>query len=460
MALTNSQYDQIMRSYEEKQRISRLRLEQKKAEIYAKVPAIRALDEEIAGFSVHQAKLLLDGDAHALTDLKDKLAQAQHTRAQLLAEAGYKPQDLQPVYSCPDCRDTGYMAHGVRCHCFRQAAIDLIYTQSNIKNIMYMPLFVTILSVGIVLAYLSGTVLRPIAKINYAAKEFAKGNFEVKTGVNRRDEIGELSDSLEYMASELSKLDEYRRNFIANISHDFRSPLTSIKGYLEAMLDGTIPVERYDRYLKIVLNESKRLTKLTSGLLELNDFDTYGPILKKSSFDILEVVKETHNTVEGLCEDKKIDFSIQCQVKNTTVYADKMKIGQVIYNLIDNAIKFSPNNSSIIVTISEKNDKMFLSVKDAGPGIERDKQNKVFDRFYKTDSSRGKDKQGTGLGLAIVKEIIKAHGENINLISTEGVGSEFVFTLPKSPNKEEKEKKYEIYSRITGRRHDFFHLFV
>lgn len=136
MALTNSQYDQIMRSYEEKQRISRLRLEQKKAEIYAKVPAIRALDEEIAEFSVHQAKLLLDGDAHALTDLKDKLAQAQHTRAQLLAEAGYKPQDLQPVYSCPDCRDTGYMAHGVRCHCFRQAAIDLIYTQSNIKNIL------------------------------------------------------------------------------------------------------------------------------------------------------------------------------------------------------------------------------------------------------------------------------------------------------------------------------------
>lgn len=313
---------------------------------------------------------------------------------------------------------------------------ELDTLQSNIKNIMYMPLFVTILIVGIVLAYLSGTVLRPIAKINYAAKEFAKGNFEVKTGVNRRDEIGELSDSLEYMASELSKLDEYRRNFIANISHDFRSPLTSIKGYLEAMLDGTIPVERYDRYLKIVLNESKRLTKLTSGLLELNDFDTYGPILKKSSFDILEVVKETHNTVEGLCEEKKIDFSIQCQVKNTTVYADKMKIGQVIYNLIDNAIKFSPNNSSIVVTISEKNDKMFLSVKDAGPGIERDKQNKVFDRFYKTDSSRGKDKQGTGLGLAIVKEIIKAHGENINLISTEGVGSEFVFTLPKSPNKE------------------------
>jgi len=234
---------------------------------------------------------------------------------------------------------------------------------------------------------------------------------------------------LEYMASELSKLDEYRKNFIANISHDFRSPLTSIKGYLEAMLDGTIPPERYDRYLNIVLNESKRLTKLTSGLLELNDFDTYGPILKKSKFDIVDVVKETRNTLEGVCEQKKIDIRINCPAEDTIVYADKMKIGQVVHNLMDNAVKFSPKKGRIEVTIYDKNNKVFVSVKDQGPGIEKEHQKKVWDRFYKTDSSRGKDKQGTGLGLAITKEIIKAHGENINLISTEGAGSEFVFSL-------------------------------
>ena len=187
---------------------------------------------------------------------------------------------------------------------------ELDSLQDNILGIMYMPFLVMILVVGIVLAYLSGTVLRPIAKINNTAREYAKGNFEARTGVKRKDELGELSDSLEYMASELSKLDEYRKNFIANISHDFRSPLTSIKGYLEAMLDGTIPVEKYDRYLNIVLNESKRLTKLTSSLLELNDFDTYGPILKRQSFDIVDVIKETRNTVEGICEEKNIDFRL------------------------------------------------------------------------------------------------------------------------------------------------------
>ena len=311
------------------------------------------------------------------------------------------------------------------------AMTELDSLQQEVLNIMYMPFLVMILIVGIVLAYMSSSVLRPLAKLNETAKEYAKGNFDKKTGVSRKDEIGELSDSLEYMASELSKLDDYRKNFIANISHDFRSPLTSIKGYLEAMLDGTIPVEKYDRYLNIVLKESQRLTKLTTGLLELNDFDTYGPILKKKKFDIVDVVRETRNTVEGVCEKKNIDFRIKCPAEDTMVYADKMKIGQVVYNLIDNAIKFSPEKSVITVSVYEKNDKIFVSVKDEGPGIEKDNQNKVWDRFYKTDSSRGKDKQGTGLGLAITKEIIKAHGEHINLISTKGAGSEFVFTLSK-----------------------------
>lgn len=312
--------------------------------------------------------------------------------------------------------------------------LDLL--QENMLNIMYMPFFVTLLVLVIVLAYLSRTIIRPIGKLNTAAREYAKGNFEVRTGVKRKDEIGELSDSLEYMAGELSKLDEYRKNFIANISHDFRSPLTSIKGYLEAMLDGTIPPEKYSRYLNIVLNESKRLTKLTSGLLELNDFDTYGPVLKKQNFDIVDVVRETRNTVEGVYEKKKIDFQIKCPAEDTVVYADKMKIGQVVHNLIDNAIKFSPKGGKITVTIYDKNGKVFVSVKDQGPGIEKEHQKKVFDRFYKTDSSRGKDKQGTGLGLSITKEIIKAHGENINLISTEGAGSEFVFSLTRSSSRE------------------------
>jgi signal transduction histidine kinase len=327
-----------------------------------------------------------------------------------------------PVYS--DKELAGYMI-------LHTAMTELEEVQDEMLNAMYIPFFGMLLVVVLVLIFFSGTILRPLSKINRTAREYAKGNFEAKTGVKRKDELGELADSLEYMAGELNKLDEYRKNFIANISHDFRSPLTSIKGYLEAMLDGTIPVEKYDRYLNIVLNESQRLTKLTEGLLELNDFDTYGPVLKRQRFDIVDVVKETRNTFEGRCEEKNIDFRLVCPAKDTFVYADKMKIGQVVYNLVDNAIKFSSDGGKIVVTISQKNDKIFVSVKDEGPGIEKDKQNKVWVRFYKTDSSRGKDKQGTGLGLSITKEIIKAHGENINLISTEGAGSEFVFSLSK-----------------------------
>ena len=201
------------------------------------------------------------------------------------------------------------------------------------------------------------------------------------------------------------------------------------------MLDGTIPPEKYDRYLGIVLNESKRLTKLTEGLLELNDFDTHGPILKRTTFDIVDVIRLTRNTTEVLCERKNIDFRIQCPAEYTNVYADRMKIGQVVYNLVDNAIKFSPEHGKITATVTNKNDKVFVSIKDEGPGIEKEKQNKVWDRFYKADSSRGKDKQGTGLGLAITREIIKAHGENIDLISTEGAGSEFIFSLPMKEEK-------------------------
>ncbi|MBE5924316.1 MAG: HAMP domain-containing histidine kinase [Lachnospiraceae bacterium] len=302
--------------------------------------------------------------------------------------------------------------------------------RKEMLGIMYMPFVVILLFIGLVLFYLSGSVLRPIKMLNNVAREYAKGNFDAKTGVSRDDEIGELAESLEYMADELSKLDEYRKNFIANISHDFRSPLTSIKGYIQAMIDGTIPPEKYGRYLLVVLNESKRLTKLTEGLLELNNFDTYGPVLSCSNFDVVDVIRLTRSTVEVQCEKKNIDFRIDCPAEYTEVYADRMKIGQVIFNLVDNAIKFSPENGKLLATITNKNDKVIVSIKDQGPGIEKENQNKIWDRFYKTDASRGKDKQGTGLGLAITKEIIKAHGEYIDLISSEGKGCEFIFSLP------------------------------
>lgn len=300
----------------------------------------------------------------------------------------------------------------------------------NIILIMYMVLLVIyILSFSILLG-VHFFVYRPLRKITEAAKQYASGNLEHEIHINTEDEIGYLSASLNYMSSQIRDMNDYEKKFIANISHDFRSPLTSIKGYVNAMADGTIPVEMYEKYLKIILFETERLTDLTQDLLTLNEFDTKELLLDKNNFDIHEVIRNTAASFEGTCTAKKISIELIFASKTLNVYADKRKIQQVLYNLLDNAIKFSNPDSIVSVETTERFGKIFISVKDSGIGIPKKSLNQIWERFYKTDLSRGKDKKGTGLGLAIVNEIMKAHGENINVISTEGVGSEFIFSLP------------------------------
>ena len=199
---------------------------------------------------------------------------------------------------------------------------------------------------------------------------------------------------------------------------------------MEAILDGTIPPEMQEKYLKIVLDETSRLNKLTQGLLTLNNFDDKGTLLEITTFDINEVIKKTAAIFQGLCDQKGLTFSLTFEEPVQNVRGDMGKIQQVLYNLIDNAIKFSFPDSQIYIETLRKHEKVFVSVKDTGEGIPKDSIKKIWKRFYKTDPSRGKDKKGTGLGLSITKEIIQAHGENINVVSTENVGTEFTFTLP------------------------------
>lgn len=270
----------------------------------------------------------------------------------------------------------------------------------------------------------------PLKQIRLAAMEYAKGNFLYDgLKVNNDDEIGDVANSLKYMSKQLNNSREYQKNFISNISHDFRSPLTSIKGYIEAMMDGTIPLEEHNKYLSIVLSEANRLEKLTTGLKDLNSWNTTGPQLIFEEFSMENVVAEAVETFRGSCEKKHIELIIQFPPKHYNVYADKGKIEQVLYNLLDNAIKFSNVGSKIIIKIYNKGDKVYCSVKDFGLGIPSSSLDKIWQRFYKTDLSRGRDKTGSGIGLAIVKEIILAHNENIDVISTEGVGTEFVFSI-------------------------------
>lgn len=301
---------------------------------------------------------------------------------------------------------------------------------NSMSAIAYLSLALIFAAAFVVLILFTYVVYIPIRKITRAADEYSKGNFDAKIDVHSNDEIGYLAASLNYMANELNTLEDDQRKFVSNVSHDFRSPLTSIKGYVEAMLDGTIPAEMQEKYLNIILFETERLNKLTQSLLELNKFGSHGVMLDITDFDINQMIKTTVLTFEGVCAKKHIRFDLILSGEKLFVTADFSKIQQVLYNLIDNAIKFSHQDSVITIETTEKNEKVFVSVKDTGIGIPKDSLKKIWERFYKTDLSRGKDKRGTGLGLSIVKEIIQAHGENINCISTEGVGTEFIFTLP------------------------------
>ena len=291
---------------------------------------------------------------------------------------------------------------------------------------------VTYLLVAVLFIFYSFHVRKPLNEITKGASEFANGNLSYQIPVDSENELGYLAQNLNYMADKLNRNGEYQRQFISNISHDFRSPLTSIKGYVEAMIDGTIPVEMQEKYLKIISYEAERLEKLTRGLLTLNELDIQKRMLNIQSFDINQIIKSTAASFEGTCTTRQILLELVLSGKELYARADIEQIQQVLYNLLSNAIKFSPDRSTITIETTEKNDKIFVSVKDHGIGIPKSSINKIWERFYKIDRSRGKDQKGTGLGLAIVKEIISAHGQHINVISTEGVGTEFIFTLEKA----------------------------
>ena len=285
----------------------------------------------------------------------------------------------------------------------------------SMLNVSYVMLGIFLFLSLIILIFFNEVVYRPLKKITTATEQYAEGNLHYELSVDSADEMGYLAATLSYMASELAKGEDNQKKLVANVSHDFRSP---------------IPPEMHEKYLTILVNESERLIKLTNNLLTLNNLNTEGLVLDLTVFDINEVIRNTAATFEGTCREKKITLNLILTGETLPVKADVGKIQQVLYNLLDNAIKFSNRDSEIRISTTEKHSKVFVSVKDFGIGIPKDSIGQVFDRFYKTDLSRGKDKKGTGLGLSIAREIIRAHGENINVTSTEGEGSEFTFSLP------------------------------
>ena len=273
-------------------------------------------------------------------------------------------------------------------------------------------------------------VLKPLRAITDGAQEYALGHLDHRIPVESRDEVGYLAGTLNVMASELKSADETQKKFIANVSHDFRSPLTSIRGYLQAMKDGVIPTESQEKYMNIIIGETDRLTNLTQSMLTLNTLDEARQGLEFSDFDMVRLTENVCATFGAVCEKRGIVFDLIFSEARIPVRADMGRIQQVMMNLIDNAIKFSPDDASIRISVRTVGEKAAVSVKDFGCGIEKEDLARIWTRFYKTDSSRGKDKKGTGLGLSIVKEILTAHGETIDVTSTPGSGTEFIFRLP------------------------------
>uniref|UniRef100_UPI00405706EA sensor histidine kinase n=1 Tax=Agathobacter sp. TaxID=2021311 RepID=UPI00405706EA len=306
---------------------------------------------------------------------------------------------------------------------------DIIANADDIMDLLFYTVGLIYLCAFFMILLYIFLICRPLNKLTDAALQYAKGDFSQRIQISSNDEIGYLANTLNFMATELDTLEEEQKKFISNISHDFRSPLTSIKGYVEAMMDGTIPVEMQEKYMKIILFETERLNKLTQNILDLNRFGHRGIMLDISRFDINHMIRMITASFEGVCRQKGLSFDLILTGKELFVKADMSKIQQVLYNLIDNATKFSYNNTSILIETSVRNGKVFISVKDSGIGIPSESIKKIWERFYKTDLSRGKDKKGIGLGLVIVKEIVQAHNENINVVSTEDVGTEFIFTL-------------------------------
>lgn len=288
----------------------------------------------------------------------------------------------------------------------------------------------------VIVYFLSDRISAPLRSMSRAAKSFAQGKFDVRVPVQGRDEVAELALAFNNMAEKLDNSEAQRKGFLANVSHDLRTPMTTISGFVDAILAGAIPPEKYDHYLGLIGNEVKRLSRLVSLLLDMSRIEAGDRKFNFGPFDICEMARQILISNEQRLEAKKLDVEFECDDDNMFVYADKDTIYRILYNICDNAIKFSDEGGKYRISITQHDKKVYVSVYNQGKGIPAEDLPYVFDRFYKSDKSRGLDKTGVGLGLHIVKTIVDAHEENIWVKSEYGEYCEFVFTLkPTTPPK-------------------------
>ena len=274
-------------------------------------------------------------------------------------------------------------------------------------------------------------IIRPIDNINNVAKRLAKGEVEKRVVVNCNNEIGELAESFNMMAECLEKSDTKRREFISNVSHELRSPITSIKGFIGGILDGVIPRDRENYYLKIVYDEVDRLARLVNDLLDMSAMESGKFNLAITEFDINQVISLCILNLEHKIQEKGLNVKATFHDKRAYVLGDRDRIIQVVTNIIENAIKYSNDDGEIKIDAYSKGEKIYVDIFNSGKCINEKELNKIWDRFYKSDKSRT-NKLSTGLGLPIVRSILSQHNEDIWVKNIEGKGVSFIFTLKKS----------------------------
>lgn len=273
---------------------------------------------------------------------------------------------------------------------------------------------------------------RPLNEMAEAARKFGQGEFDTRvTGYeNRGDEIGALAEAFNSMANSLEKVESQRADFIANVSHELKTPMTTIAGFAEGILDGTIPQEREKESLQVIVSETRRLSRLVRRMLDLSRLNALAEsnITAQEQFDLTEVMSRVIVSLEGKITGRKLDVDVQMPDEKLMVWGDPDSITQVCYNLLDNAAKFAATGSVITIVITKKDGKACTTVRNLGATIPKDELPVLFDRFHKADYSRSMDREGVGLGLYIVKTILGNLKEDIHVTSEDGV-TEFTFTL-------------------------------
>ena len=274
-------------------------------------------------------------------------------------------------------------------------------------------------------------MVRPLRQMSAAARSFGAGDFSVRVQVTSEDEMGQLAMSFNNMANSLTNSEGMRRSFIANVSHELKTPMTTIAGFIDGILDGTIPQGEQSKYLHIVSGEVKRLSRLVKSMLDLSRIDSGDMQIHPCSFDITNTVVNTLLTFEQAIDEKGIEIGGLEEAAPVTVWGDQDLLHQVVYNLLENAVKFTNQGGSIRVGIIDSVDRTTVTIENTGPGIAPEDLPMIFDRFYKGDKSRSRDKNGMGLGLYLVRTILQLHGGTIQVSSIQGQYCRFEFYIPK-----------------------------